>query len=882
MRLHGIAAAVVAAAFCSLTAQVRAEVRPVSAAEREAVRIAADYLARGPQAVIDVLASNAPLRNTRDLAAEIETRLGPPAGSRWELQTVVPALSDRAAVFTIEYPSGIDETVTFELEPGSHRVRDLRILAQRTRRQPLFPPSTVAAAAGHTVAMPRRVAMAAVLVAFALALGAATFLRRSRTAARAMLGTAVAVVAAAAAYVIPNDELFTPPPVEQTVAGRPAPDESLAVLLPMRRALASSGDVNEIYKHVPHLNSVGDVARLWKAQADLQQNNVEGVTAALNATKNRSEIPLAAVLRGRQALVLNDDTTSVMAYEEAVNLGPGRDSLWYETADALMALGFDDRAAKYLQRLEKIGSRDASVYYALSLLSASKNREEDAAKRMRAAWTMRPIEREDVVATTPFWPILRSETVRSPVNVSAAAEAVVAPECRTLSPIAVPPAAQARISGTFLHLQIGEQELHVPGGACIAPAGTAVVDAGVWALDEEERGLRDVPALMTAARSASAFAQPALRQKITRAADALASRNRWAELAQLTDGLSPRAEHVPADVLFLRETALRRLDRDQEAKELLAGLAGSKVLQRKRDPEALETLAEKLANFDYFDAAIRMYDKAQAIRPNPYTDDRVRQIQMNKQLATRYTIHQTEHFAVHYPEDVSSGTADTIGRILETEHARLLKWTGEPLKERMVVNVVWWREFRATYTGNDFIAGFYTGKITVPLAGVVEFSPPIVALLSHELCHAMLAQATRDQAPRWFQEGLAQRTEVKEHAANAYGLYDDDKLIALSLLDATLQGSPYPAVIMEAYAQAETTLHFVEARYGLAGVKKMINAYRDGATTADAIRAVSGKSIAEFDGDLRAWGRTAPALKGAPAPAPTHETVDIRWSRRTK
>src|SRR3954452_20194491 len=67
-------------AFVSLlltAAALSAEPRPISGAEREAVRIAADYLSRGPAAIVDNLAASSPLRklSRSDQLAEIEARL---------------------------------------------------------------------------------------------------------------------------------------------------------------------------------------------------------------------------------------------------------------------------------------------------------------------------------------------------------------------------------------------------------------------------------------------------------------------------------------------------------------------------------------------------------------------------------------------------------------------------------------------------------------------------------------------------------------------------------------------------------------------------------------------------------------------------------------
>ncbi len=158
--------------------------------------------------------------------------------------------------------------------------------------------------------------------------------------------------------------------------------------------------------------------------------------------------------------------------------------------------------------------------------------------------------------------------------------------------------------------------------------------------------------------------------------------------------------------------------------------------------------------------------------------------------------------------------------------------------------------------GNDFTLGTtYRGKITVPFAGIGAYPPEIVAILTHELCHAMISQATNDQAPRWFQEGMAQRVEMVGMMRNAFNMYDDSKLLAFSLLDNVMIGSSDPEMIGEGYLVSEAAIRYIEAKYGKAGIAKMLAEYRSGATTDEAIEALSGTNTAEFDRQFRQWGR---------------------------
>lgn len=831
-----------------LALPLAAEVRPISDAEQAAVRIAADYLSRGPAAVAEQLATSSPLRGLppNELAEEIEVRLGPREGARWELQTVVPALKDRMAAFAVEYPTGFDDALTFQLvnEAGAYKVIDIRFLAQPSERKPLF--ARIAPVAPVTeIRNGKRLAIALALLAAALS-AAAAFLSQSR-------GIQLALIAAAAPLVITGTFAAVREDLRSAVAEPPLskaaakPPHSYKHLLPLRRALATgNGDVV----------ANNPIANLWKIQWDLQQTNLDAATRALARLPSPSNVPLAEILRGRAALMRNDHASAALAFEHAVNLGPGRDAIWFETADALMALGYEDRASAYLARLAKLGSREADVYYSLAALAANANREDEAETMLREAWRMRPVEREELLETDVFWSVVRRASVASAISMSAAVDPLVVSPIACTRPIALPADADPRTSGDFLEIRIGAQTLSVPGGAALAPPGTPVVAATDWARAEEEQQLADLPQLLVSGRSAAAYAQPALRRRITATASALAAHNRWPELVQLTEQLSATAEYVPPSMFFLRSIGLQRMQRASDAKQLLTEVAASRVLQRKRDAAALTELAELFASHDLYDAAVRMYDRSQGIRANPFIDERVRQIRMNQRLATKYYTKKTAHFEIHYPDDVGPALAGQLGDALESELRRLQEWIPVPNFRPVVVNVVWWQDFRGTYTGSDMILGFYNGKITVPFAGIPELIPPIVAVLGHELAHAMIAQATNDQAPRWFHEGLAQLIEQRPYHENAFNMYEDDRLLPVTLLDPVLHGSPDPEMISAAYIVSQTDVRYIESKYGRAGVRRLLDGFREGLTTEQALVRLSGKPVTQFESELRAWGRS--------------------------
>ncbi|MEM8933249.1 MAG: hypothetical protein AAGE94_18820, partial [Acidobacteriota bacterium] len=127
-----VALLLVGLSLVGLGPTVEAEPRRLSAAERRAVELASALFADGPRALWPQLAPSSPWRplGVDAAAAEMSVRVGPTRGSTWTLRTPDPHLGDQVAIFTVEFPSGLDETLVFEMvDQGDrqmlHRIRCL-------------------------------------------------------------------------------------------------------------------------------------------------------------------------------------------------------------------------------------------------------------------------------------------------------------------------------------------------------------------------------------------------------------------------------------------------------------------------------------------------------------------------------------------------------------------------------------------------------------------------------------------------------------------------------------------------------------------------------------------------------------------------------------
>jgi hypothetical protein len=159
------------------------------------------------------------------------------------------------------------------------------------------------------------------------------------------------------------------------------------------------------------------------------------------------------------------------------------------------------------------------------------------------------------------------------------------------------------------------------------------------------------------------------------------------------------------------------------------------------------------------------------------------------------------------------------------------------------------------------VLGLFDGRVRMPLADIQSLDPAWIALVSHELTHALLAAATRERAPHWLQEGLAQHAEMGRLQVNPMpALEASGRALSFPALEPILSGFSEPQLVELAYSEAAWVVSFIESRGGAAALRRLATAYAGGASTATAIATVGGLDPASFDVAFRDW-----AVNRAPA-----------------
>lgn len=850
---------------------------PITEAEKAACEIVADHLARGPVAFAERMAATAPFAGMSQpgLLAEIEARVGPHEGSWWELRTSDASFAEHGAVFHVVFSSGVEEVVILDLEREKDRwmIRGLRSLAEgvklpdgamrkREGLRALIPARSEASQTSLGEFIDLRTAWLLLLAPLLSIAGA--FLRQAMPKTSALI-----LVLSLVSFLLPVISLIDPrwsdriagaklqPSITAPAAAGPPPDASIMAmgsLVPVRRALASGSPVD-----TSSLDPVAaEVAALWIAATTVGRVPPADTRKVLEALKILGESPLASLVRARLDADAGKNEDARRHYEAVHREGPWHDALWVES----LQVSPPPTAGNPNALLEKKESRDAELYYARSISRLLAGNEARARKAFQEAWSMLPMSREQMIHSV-FADYLKDPGISVLVNLNRPDEQKRADFSLARSPLRTPPATRSVACGTLVRLTIGSSGLDIPGGASIAPAATEAVSGR-----ELERAV--VAEAMRSAESLNApsLASASMQRTVESAIEGLSDHNRWQRVLDLTATITPDAENAPPSLLAWRVRALIRTGSVAEARTLATSRAFQNVMQRTPEAGALIEMAGHLAGVGAWNEAIEMMKTAGAVPEAPDVSPRLSQLALRRQLAESIPVAKTEHFIIHTTPSVPATVPERVGDLLEAELKRVSSRFGLTQFRPVRVNVLGWEDFSRELTGSDHILGFYDGEITIPFGEVVAFREGVVAILTHEMTHAVIAQATRDNAPRWFHEGLAGRMELKERQENIFDQQRGRPFMALELLDATLESGFDDAAVSDAYLIGQTFIHFLEGRYRPDSVNRLVAAFREGKNTDEAVAGVTGKSLAALDHEFREWGQTHSSAFLDPRPWP--------------
>ena len=239
-----------------------------------------------------------------------------------------------------------------------------------------------------------------------------------------------------------------------------------------------------------------------------------------------------------------------------------------------------------------------------------------------------------------------------------------------------------------------------------------------------------------------------------------------------------------------------------------------------------------------------------------------------------YETRETPHFVIKFDPKADKVLAAWLEDYLEELHGEFSKRYGFSPQGKILVEVIASREmFSGRVLALPGLPGAAQGASTGPLIAVPSpradgamkhFNWGVV--VRHELTHAFNLTQTDHLVPIWLTEGLAVRAERTRRFDAFTGLLRD-RLAEGTAFDLDTIGRGYhnfgnPSDVMLAYHQGWLYVEYIAKTYGEESVARLLEAFKLGLDTGDAVRRACGVDKAALEKGYREFLRAA--VKGLP------------------
>lgn len=226
--------------------------------------------------------------------------------------------------------------------------------------------------------------------------------------------------------------------------------------------------------------------------------------------------------------------------------------------------------------------------------------------------------------------------------------------------------------------------------------------------------------------------------------------------------------YEPEQPVFLMNVAYLHLRRSEFTQSL-------DYLDRARrvapdDPEILKLSGWAHYGLNKLDLAVAEWQRSQVLRPDDEVAAALRKAQRDKQAEEQYKENESRHFTLRYSGAEEPSLARDVLRTLEKHFDAIETELSYSPPDSIGVILYTQQAFADITQAPNWVGALNDGRIRAPVQGLTQMTPDLSRVLKHELTHSFVQQKSRDHAPTWLQEGLAQWMEGKRSDLNAAGL----------------------------------------------------------------------------------------------------------------
>ncbi|MBK9034779.1 MAG: tetratricopeptide repeat protein [Myxococcales bacterium] len=233
----------------------------------------------------------------------------------------------------------------------------------------------------------------------------------------------------------------------------------------------------------------------------------------------------------------------------------------------------------------------------------------------------------------------------------------------------------------------------------------------------------------------------------------------------------------------------------------------------------------------------------------------------NDTIPSDYTFSSSKSFKFRYHKGEQKILSRYIEPTLERAFADMVKRYGFTPKTPVVVEL---------YQDSDHYSVRTVGLPNLGALGVC-FGQVITAMspsngdinwgmvLWHELGHVFAIQLSNSRVPRWFTEGLSEYETLianpswrRENDADVYGAVLEGTLPSVATINYEFV-QPDAQKVVVAYYLSSVMIEYIASTYGFPKIVAALKLFGKGQETPAVVQAITGRTVAEFDQDFRAY-----------------------------
>lgn len=272
-------------------------------------------------------------------------------------------------------------------------------------------------------------------------------------------------------------------------------------------------------------------------------------------------------------------------------------------------------------------------------------------------------------------------------------------------------------------------------------------------------------------------------------------------------------------------------------------------------PEAYSVLGDVYLSLHRLDDAVLAWEQAERLgEQDPALIARLSRARQELSVTAGQRFLGADLFSFHYDASIPTETVERISEVLARSYREQSEFLQTSLPSGQAVILYGGRSYFSLVSIPEWVSGVYDGKIRVCLDPAGGVTPQLEGVLAHELAHALIRRASRDRAPGWLHEGLAQwfegkrlvRTEVRE-------VFRGRPPQPLSRMEGNLARRAARAEARANYGEALGLVEYLVSRRGEGALKCLVQAFAGGAASEDALSREAALTPEQLVEGWKAW-----------------------------